>query len=95
MSRPSVAALFNQPPVKPARFNPRNRLGTLNVFGVTIPTHGVRNGIAALRTGGAAAILEIVKTGFAHGRVIDAAIVQLSGDQPIEMAFPPLLLVCQ
>src|SRR6202035_1535673 len=46
-----------------------------DVFGITIPTHGVGNGIVALRIGGAVGILEVVKPGCAHGRVIDAAIV--------------------
>src|SRR5258708_36958581 len=46
-----------------------------DVFGITIPTHGVGNGIVALRIGGATAILEIVNPGLAHGRVIDASIV--------------------
>src|ERR1700727_1734734 len=46
-----------------------------DVLGITIPTHGVGNGIVALRIGGAAGILEIVKPGRARGRIIDAAIV--------------------
>src|ERR1700761_3985471 len=46
-----------------------------DVPGITIPTHGVGNGIVALRIGGAAGILEIVKPGRARGRIIDAAIV--------------------
>src|SRR6202007_2088463 len=46
-----------------------------DVPGITIPTHGVGNGIVALRIGGAAGILEIVKPGRARGCIIDAAIV--------------------
>src|SRR5580704_18444184 len=50
-----------------------------DVLGITVPTHGVGNGIVALRIGGAAGILEIVKPGHAHGRIIDAAIVNPHG----------------
>src|SRR5215475_2357026 len=50
-----------------------------NVLGITIPTHGVGNGIVALRIGGAAGILEIVNRGCARGRIIDAAIVNPHG----------------
>src|ERR1700677_1193623 len=46
-----------------------------DVLGITIPTHGIGNGIVALRIGGAAGILEIVKPCRARGRVIDATIV--------------------
>src|SRR5580704_2638778 len=52
---------------------------TPDVLGITIPTHGVGNGIVALRIGGAAGILEIVKPGRACGRIIDAAIVNPHG----------------
>src|ERR1700756_1397424 len=52
---------------------------TPDVLGITVPTHGVRNGIVALRIGGAAGILEIVKPGRARGRIIDAAIVHPHG----------------
>src|SRR5579863_7976473 len=50
-----------------------------DVLGITIPTHGVGNGIVALRIGGAAGILEIIKPGGARGRIIDAAIVNPHG----------------
>src|SRR5438105_12730402 len=50
-----------------------------DVLGITIPTHWVGNGIVALGIGSAAAILEIVKPGRAHGRVMDAAIVNPHG----------------
>src|ERR1700753_3429707 len=48
---------------------------TPDVLGITIPTHGVGNGIVALRICSATGILEIVKAGRAHGRIMDAAIV--------------------
>src|ERR1700679_144273 len=54
-----------------------------DVPGIPIPTHGVGNGIVALRIGGAAGILKIVKPGPARGRVIDSAIVNPHG--PIAM----------
>src|ERR1700677_3941900 len=50
-----------------------------DVLRITIPTHGVGNGVVALRIGGAAGILEIVKTRRARGRIIDAAIVNPHG----------------
>src|SRR6201993_1577519 len=50
-----------------------------DVLGITIPTHGVGNGIVALCIRGAAGILEIVKPGRARGRIIDAAIVNPHG----------------
>src|ERR1700722_20292671 len=50
-----------------------------DVLGIAIPTHGVGNGIVALRIGGAAGILEIVKPGRAGGHIIDAAIVNPHG----------------
>src|SRR5580698_604664 len=50
-----------------------------DVLGITIPTHGVGNGIVALGIGGAAGILEIVKPSRARGRIIDASIVNSYG----------------
>src|SRR5580692_8616224 len=50
-----------------------------DVLGITIPTHGVGNGIVALRIRSAAGILEIIKTSRAGGRVVDAPIVNPYG----------------
>src|SRR5579863_9402131 len=59
-----------------------------DVPGITIPTHGVGNGIVALGIGGAAGVFEIVKPGCAHGRIIDAAIINPHGPILMHKGWP-------